>query len=188
MDIRNRTLGFIKKQRSRYLVTCSSVTSLATTHLAMVSFFSFLSTFYIKILKCGYKLIYYSAIFSHLDLLDKSRHLPLILALVHLALRLLPPQHRDVLCQLVDHMHLSKNTNIGNFSLSNLMGSTMEQECKSNLTNCGTDLPLPGWPVGFGRLTTTSFSSPHYRLIIDFLILYRLILSTFLFSGYLALI
>ena len=113
MDIGQQTLGFIKKQRSRYLVTCSSVTSLATTHLAMVSFFSFLSTFYIKILKCGYKLIYYSAIFSHLDLLDKSCPLPLILALVYLALRLLPPQHRDVLRQLVDHMHLQKNTTKG---------------------------------------------------------------------------
>ena len=38
------------------------------------------------------------------------------------------------------------------------------------------------------RINDYNFFSPHYRLIIDFLILYRLILSTFLFSGYLALI
>ena len=115
MDIGQQTLRFIKKQHSGHLVTCSSVTSLATTHLAMASFFSFLSTCFIKILKCMYKLIYYSAILSHLDLLDKSCHLPLILALVYLALRLLPPQHRDVLRQLVDHMHLQKNTIKGNY-------------------------------------------------------------------------
>ena len=113
MDIKQQTLRFIKKQRSKYLVTCSSVTSLATTHLAMASFFSFLSTCYIQILKCMYKLIYYSAILSHLNLLDKSGHLPLIFTLVYLALRLLPPQHRDVLRQLVDHMHLQKNTTKG---------------------------------------------------------------------------
>ena len=41
-----------------------------------------------------------------------------------------------------------------------------------------------GWPVGFGRLKTTSF----FHHIIDFLILYRLISSTCLFSGYFALI
>ena len=37
----------------------------------------------------------------------------------------------------------------------------------------------------FGILSTTIFL-PCYQLIIDFLILYLLILSTFLFSGYLA--
>ena len=35
-----------------------------------------------------------------------------------------------------------------------------------------------GWPVGFGRLSTTIFFSPYYRLIIELLILYRLILSS----------
>ena len=37
-----------------------------------------------------------------------------------------------------------------------------------------------GWPVGFGRLSTTIFL-PYYRRIIDFSILYRLILSTSIF-------
>ena len=41
---------------------------------------------------------------------------------------------------------------------------------------------------GVRKINDYQFLSPHYRLIINFLILYRLILSTFLFSGYLALI
>ena len=41
---------------------------------------------------------------------------------------------------------------------------------------------------GVRKINDYQLLSPHYRLIIDFFILFWLILSTFLFSGYLALI
>ena len=48
-------------------------------------------------------------------------------------------------------------------------------------------IPVPQshseWPVsGVRKINDYQFCSPYYRLFIDFLILYRLILSTFLFS------
>ena len=52
----------------------------------------------------------------------------------------------------------------------------------------GTQHPVVPFRVATGvrKINDYQFLSPHYRLIIDFLILYRLILSTFLFSGYMA--
>ena len=45
---------------------------------------------------------------------------------------------------------------------------------------------LPRAATGVWKIIDYHFFSLYYRLIINFLILYRLILTTFLFSGYLA--
>ena len=46
---KDRPKEYQNSGRHKYLVTCSSVASLATIHLAIASFFSFLNTFSLKV-------------------------------------------------------------------------------------------------------------------------------------------